>query len=289
MNSARDHNFLRKQGFDLWGFFAISHGWSWAFWSIPVINGGNAWDYPNLLFIYLGGLGPPLAAILMTYLTMDRPALAELLLRVVDVRRIAPRWYAPIFLLVPLVTLTAIVLGVLTGVPAETIKAGAVSELPTLPSELISFVIFTFLFGPLPEEIGWRGYALDRLQKRWSAITASVILGVAWGAWHIPLFFMSGYYGTDGSPDPLLFFYNITLASILLTWIYNNNHRSVLAPALFHFMINFTGSVVSIPLSVDIYKACIMTGVVLFVILFWHPGTLRKDDKITSENQDTDA
>ena len=172
------------------GFFLISHGWSWACWSIPVIRGEDAWAYPNLLFIYLGGLGPPLAALVMSSLTQGRAALTELLLRVVDIRRISLRWYAVIFLLIPLVTLGAITIGLLTGVPAETIGTERLLEWIAHPLHLISSVVFIFVFGPLPEEIGWRGYALDRLQERWNALTASVILGAAWGAWHIPLFFI---------------------------------------------------------------------------------------------------
>ena len=277
MASADNRTSRRNHDRDIWGFFAISHGWSWIFWGVPLIRGGDIWEYPDVLFVYLGGLGPPLAGITMTYLVLGRQGLRELWRRIADFRLIPPGWYAVIFLLIPLVTVTAITIALLTGASSDTLNADRLLEAMADPFGVIYLALAVFLFGPMPEEIGWRGYVLDRLQERWNPLASSVILGTAWGVWHIPLFFIHGYYGPSGPPDPFLFFYNIILASILMTWICNNNRRSVLAAMLFHFMINLTGELVPVPYRVDILKTILLTGVVVFTILAWGSAAFRKD------------
>lgn len=62
---------------------------------------------------------------------------------------------------------------------------------------LISFIAYIFIFGPLPEDLGWRGYVLDELQERMNAVVASLVLGTLWAIWHLPLFFMNGTYQNE--------------------------------------------------------------------------------------------
>ena len=140
------------------------------------------------------------------------------------------------------------------------------------PIDLLLFAGFVLLLGPLPEEIGWRGYLLDRLQLRFEALGASVVLGAAWIAWHVPLFFMTGYYArAGGAPDPLPFGVMILLGSVLYTWIHNNTHGSVFAAVLFHFAGNFTGELLDAPSSVRAYEAFLTVVVVLLVL--WQSST----------------
>jgi membrane protease YdiL (CAAX protease family) len=111
------------------------------------------------------------------------------------------------------------------------------------PLAVIPFAIFTLAFGPLPEEIAWRGYALDRLQTRWNALISSLILGTAWTVWHLPLFSIAGSYQNSlvGSSSFWLFMLDKVPQSVVMTWIYNHNQRSTLSAVLLHFMVNFTG------------------------------------------------
>jgi membrane protease YdiL (CAAX protease family) len=89
------------------------------------------------------------------------------------------------------------------------------------------------------EEIGWRGYALPRLQAIQSALGASLILGLLWGLWHLPL------YLTRGHPLSETFFgwylLDIVADAILFTWVYNNTRGSLLLALLFHTSIAVTG------------------------------------------------
>ncbi|MDY6958566.1 MAG: CPBP family intramembrane glutamic endopeptidase [Halobacteriota archaeon] len=105
---------------------------------------------------------------------------------------------------------------------------------------MILFYFFTVLLtqGPLQEEFGWRGYALDRLQARFNALKASVILGLMWGLWHFPYMFTQGeevvYQNLWG------FLLSSILITILFTWLYNNTGGSILVALLFHTSFNYS-------------------------------------------------
>jgi membrane protease YdiL (CAAX protease family) len=132
--------------------------------------------------------GPLVTAFLLTYLDEGVRGLKILLKRGVYYR-FRKIWYIPIFFLFPAMTGGALLLAVLSG---ETLP-----ELSALSNPFIIAVIFVYIFflgGPFQEEWGWRGYALNRLQARWNTLVSSLILGVLWGAWHLPLFFIEGTY-----------------------------------------------------------------------------------------------
>jgi membrane protease YdiL (CAAX protease family) len=80
---------------------------------------------------------------------------------------------------------------------------------------------------PLLEEFGWRGFALPALQARWNALTSSVVLGLAWGLWQLPLFVAFG----DSLVRSLLL---IVPQTVLMTWVFNRTGGSMLLALLFH-------------------------------------------------------
>jgi membrane protease YdiL (CAAX protease family) len=112
---------------------------------------------------------------------------------------------------------------------------------------LLSLVFFTFWFGPLPEEIGWRGFAQDRLQARWSPLLSSLVIGLVWALWHVPLFFVPGTFQHQlGWRSPRFWIFSASLIplSIVMTWVYNRAGRSTLAAALIHFSGNLCGALI---------------------------------------------
>jgi uncharacterized protein len=101
---------------------------------------------------------------------------------------------------------------------------------------MITLVFFIFPGSALGEEIGWRGYALPRLQYRRSALSASLILGVIWTFYHLPLFFTGQAFR---SPSILVPFIISTIAlSVILTWVYNSTGGSLLMVVLLHAAAN---------------------------------------------------
>jgi uncharacterized protein len=264
----------------VWHFFLISHGFSWVCWiGAALWAGTNVWESPARWLVYLGGTGPMLAGVGMTYLAAGTAGLRELWLRTIDPRRIPGRWMAVALLLPVLAMAGAVAVAALTGMMPEAVDGGRLGELIVSPMALLTFALFVLIFGPVPEEIGWRGYVLDALQARWSALSASLLLGAAWALWHTPLFFIAGYYADGTPPEPVLFTVAILVHSILYTWIYNHTGHSVLVAILFHFMINFVGMLVEGVAWVEWTRTGLTAAVAFLVIALWGAGTLGRSSR----------
>jgi membrane protease YdiL (CAAX protease family) len=256
-------------------FFALAYGWSWLFW-IPAALSARAFDEPPVpLLIALGGIGPLVAAVALIYTSQDRSVRRDYWQRVVDLRRISAGWYAVTIFTVPVLTAFAVLLDILTGGSGAHLEARFRSS----PLDILPFAIFTLFFGPLPEELGWRGYALDRLQRKHAALTASLILGIGWTFWHLPLFFVAGSYQNGlgwGSTGFWWYMTDKTFASVLMTWIYNNTRRSTLSAVLFHFMINYIGELVVLTERADFFQIVIWAGAALVVVAVWGRESLTR-------------
>jgi membrane protease YdiL (CAAX protease family) len=255
------------------GYFAFVLAWTWGFWSVPVVLGGNPWAMPNVAFVYAGGAGPLLGGLAFAYARGGRAGLRDLGARLVDLRRIGPVWWLAVVGLIPLIEAAAAVIAAQVSAAPADVFAPLTENLAN-PGAFVALAGFTLLLGPLPEEIGWRGFALDALQARLAPIAASLILAACWAAWHAPLFFMDGYYAPFGGPPAAWqFAYDILLTTLLITWIYNHTGRSVLAAVLFHFMGNFSGEVVASSAAGDMIATILST---LVVVLLMACGGLRR-------------
>ena len=151
------------------------------------------------------------------------------------------------------------------------------------PLTILPYALFLLAFGPIPEELGWRGYALDRLQGRWGALASSLALGTAWALWHLPLFFMPETYQSGLGVGTLrfwLFFITLVPQSVLYTWIYNNTARSTLSAILFHFMGNFTGELFALSDRAEVWIGVLVMVAAVGVVAVWgRGGTCGKDTR----------
>jgi membrane protease YdiL (CAAX protease family) len=144
---------------------------------------------------------------------------------------------------------------------------------------LIPLALSVFFLGPFPEEFGWRGYVLDRLQSRWSALKSSLILGVIWASWHWPLFFIKGTYQYNERPWTVWFWtfmIGIIPLTVVMTWIFNNTYRSTLAIILFHFMVVFTDDFLNATVGTNIYSTLLWILAAVIVIVVWGPNRLTR-------------
>jgi len=160
------------------------------------------------------------------------------------------------------------------------ISGSSPTPVPGLSFPTIIINLFLCLIrGPLSEEAGWRGFALPRLQKKFNALVSSIILGVIWAFWHVPLYFI------EARMPFYIFIALVLVISILMTWGYNNTQGSLICTIIFHFSFNFNGAFITglfglLPMMVFYIGGGIMIGIyVLIVIIYAGPKKLsRKPD-----------
>ena len=244
-----------------------------------MLSGQNITVFPTVLLLVLGGLSPALAALILTYLTQGPEGRHDYWRRVIAIKRIRIGWYGVIFLLSPLYSAMALLTGIFIEGKVPLLETAA-SYLRS-PLTILPFATFTLLYGPVPEELGWRGYALDRLQRKWGALTSSIVLGVFWSLWHLPMFFMKGSLMSEVFPLGSVRFWiafgpGILAESVIMTWIYNNTQRSTLSAILFHFMMNFTGEFLRLPGDFKNYQFLWLIVIAIVVVIIWGPATLTR-------------
>lgn len=222
---------LSSAGNLVW-FFALAFGFSWLFWSLPVLSslGLFSLPIPNMLWVVIGAHGPLFASVVLTFRPGGWMAVKRLIRSGFDVRMALGWWLAIIFM--PFI-LTGIAVWVNVALndyqPDTTMLSRPLMIVPT-------FLIMFFLGGAFQEEFGWRGYALPRLLALSNPLAASLLLGVIWGLWHLPLFHISG---VSQSFMPFGVFLLLAIAlSIVFTWFFLGTNCNLFSALLFHTAIN---------------------------------------------------
>lgn len=130
---------------------------------------------------------------------------------------------------------------------------------------LLGVFIHMLLGGPLGEELGWRSYVLTDLQQTCSPLKSAIIVGILWGFWHTPLWFLSGYGGMQLVQYIICFMVSIIATSIIMTTFYNIN-RNLVIPIIIHQLFNYFMTI-QIGNRVDIFVSTAILYVIAAVAL----------------------
>jgi membrane protease YdiL (CAAX protease family) len=271
---------LPRAGLSAPWFFALALGWSWLFWIPLVLVGWPVTTPPGALLVAAGGIGPTAAALLLLRTRHTAEGRADYWRRVIDLQRIRPLWCAAALLLPFAWNALGILTGVILGEGPPEFEVAA--RLLASPLTILPFAVFILLFGPIPEELGWRGYALDALQARFNALASSLVLGVIWVVWHWPMFFMEGSILQTAFPIGTAVFWrgwalSVVAGTILYTWIYNHTGRSILSAILLHFSMNFANEVLRAQAAFTVYRSLWLAILAATIVLIWGPGTLTRE------------
>lgn len=258
--------------YPLFFFFALAYGYSWAFWLILIACSSlfniryDMYAWP--LFWLTGLWGPSLSAIILTGLQSGKMGVRALLSSLVR-WRVGLIWYLFALLAIPASKLLVFALTVVLG--SSIFDPARLLDLTGL---LPAFLFFLVYGAPLQEELGWRGYALPRLQERWGALMGSLLLGILWILWHLPLFWLPGspYESAVQSQPFLPFFLNFAAyvlpSTFLFTWLYNNARGSVFLCLLLHAANNVSGSIASMLGVTDYTQFNLVNNLIIWLLAF---------------------
>lgn len=219
LHSQRRTTLNSLKRYDLTVFLILAFALSWSIWPLVLLNPESVPMIPY---------GPIIAVFIVLALTRGWAGVRDLLASIVR-WRVGLGWYAVALLLPVILTLVALYLNALFG--GTTPTAADFAEWYTLP---LIFLTTTLIKGPLTEEPGWRGFLLPRLQSRYTPLVASLIVGVVWASWHLPLLLSD----PSGQRPPLQFIVLMVAQSVVFTWVYNGTRGSVLLVTLMHGAFN---------------------------------------------------
>ncbi|OPA77873.1 CAAX protease [Paenibacillus selenitireducens] len=264
----------------LTSFFIMAYLFSWII-LIPFIL--SQWNilpdtkWFSIFFVANAFVGPMLSSYIMIRTLEGKEAWRNIGKSIRQVR-VGLKWYVFSLLVIPAIVFLGMVL--LNG-ELPTFHGLTFQFFVTYPINLI--VVF-FGGGPFPEEIGWRGFALPRMQSQFGPLKATLLLGILWAFWHLPHFLTSAQKGGPGSDLSLLYFnlpnfIVLCLAtSIILTWVYNCNQGNLFIVMLVHASLN-TFSIIQPYLANSVLKnldlsVSIGLGLFALIILFLTRGNL---------------
>jgi uncharacterized protein len=216
-------------------YFGLAYLISWTIW-LPLYGHFFGLDLPVLPFNHaIGALGPLIASFLTTFLVLKKQGVKDLLLSCIQLK---PLKYLSIALISPflLAVISILIIAVLYGGAIDLPQLLQAKEFPEMG--ILTFFLYNLIFFGLGEEVGWRGFALPRLQNSYSPLASSIILTLFWALWHLPLFlYRPGYVSMDIT-QIIGWFLSLLTGSILLTWLYNSSRGSILICAVFHSTID---------------------------------------------------
>ncbi len=219
-------------------YFGLTFAISWAIWLVLILGSLHIQTPAGSALNVVAIAGPSIAALVVAT-KVGRGELRQLLAGF-SLSRPSVQWMAVALVLPLAMMVAAIAVSVAAfGAPSPGVTFGLAGVV------IAEFVRVLFLGGPLEEELGWRGFALPRLQQHRTALDASILLGMVWGIWHLPLYFVMGtgqskMLSTGISPAFAIGgFLGWTIGlSVLFTWLFNQTGGSLIVVILFHASVN---------------------------------------------------
>ncbi len=261
-------------------FYLSVYLYSWLIWIIGIVF-FKAIINPYLL-ISIGGLGPVIGVLVYFVLQKSENVKKDYLRRLTKVSNVnVSIWLIALFL--PFVVIA------LSNLIDYIIISGTITDLRLLPIDQkfltagLLYPFFLIFFGPIPEELGWRGIAFEELLQKVNYYKAQLIVAIFWALWHLPLFFIEGSYQHGlGVFTQAFWMFNINIISnsFITGWIYIKSNRSLLVAILFHYTINLSGEMIEMTTQGNVIKLIVFIVIVIIIELYNRWSSLQNSESL---------
>ena len=237
-------------------FFVLTFIFTLPAYILVALTGLNIILSPEMVFAFipLAVIAPICAALVLTYRKSGGIGVKKLLKRSFDYKRVKnKKWFWPTILLMPL--LISLVFGVSSLLELELLPA-------LMPLIAAPIALIMFFLAALFENIGWMGYAFEPMSNRWGLFKSTLLLGVIWGLWHVPMYIFA-------IPEPEMIVAQVIVLITLrfiIVWLYSNTGKSVFIAILFHAIYDVC--IIVIPINL-VVTAIIMSISAALIFYFW--------------------
>lgn len=230
-----------------------------------------------MLPMLLGLMMPAIAALVFIWRQPISGMRRDFVQRLLSLRLIRPWVFLSSLTLLPLSVVLSILISLLFDGSIEQFQ---VSQAFSFHSGFVPVLLLLFLAAVF-EELGWRGYGFESLEKGRSFLAASLIFGVIWSLWHLPLLWVNHSYQYEIYQQSLWyaanFFLGTAVLGVIISWVCHINQRSILVAILFHFIVNLSQEMLSMTQQTKSIQTFVLTGFALLIIinqssLFRHRG-----------------
>lgn len=226
-------------------FYFFSAVIPWSLWLIAAYLSHQPDAAQYGLYISLLGLaglcGPVFVA--AYYISKDKVLLGDVSSRFINVRSGGKRYLLASLLLMPASILLAMAISLLFG---HDLGQFVITGQATF-SSVVFPVWFLLVIAPVLEELAWHSYGTDCLRQKFTLFTTSMIFGVYWALWHVPLAFIQGYYHSNLVVEGALYSINFLISLfplvILMNWLYYKTGRNILVAVVVHLTANVSNEI----------------------------------------------
>ena len=244
-------------------FFVLAYLFTWMFWIPAVFLPENI----GIIFMLIGLIAPAVISTIFVLASDSEALKQDLKNKVFGFYKV--KWQNVILAIIVFVAIivASILLSLLFG---QSIEQFAFTEDFSFTGVGIAGAFITILVASIIEEVGWKGYCEDSIGDYMNWFWESMIFGVLWSLWHLPLLFIPGTYQAGLMVNPLYvvnFFISGVPMGFIITWVYLVSDRSILACMIFHLFVNFMQEKIAMTPETKCVETIVVTVATAIIVL----------------------